>query len=205
MWNMVVVGDVSNGKEKIMEITYQSFFDGDEKIVIQNPRNVFDKKCPNECCLTCKHSEKLYSYKGKKDTKIACWHVSDECGDGDHRWCIDTGDTFKCTDWIHKDTKITPELDFWVCRCDWDDYFDFRIIADCGRGHVRVSFYPDQVCISDLFVREDYRNKRYGTALLDYVDELINTFSPGGEVYIVPLTDWEKDWYIRRGYKIVDE
>ena len=29
------------------------------------------------------------------------------------------------------EAKLTPNLDFWVCRCDWDDYFDFRIIADC--------------------------------------------------------------------------
>lgn len=190
-----------------MECTYKRLeYDDGEVIVIEEPKNVFSKDCPNECCLTCKHCEKLWTYKPEfKDTHIGCWHVSDECGDGDHRWCIDTGDTFKCTDWIHKDTKITPELDFWVCRCDWEDYFDFRIIADCGRGHVRVSFYPDQIIISDLFVREDYRNKRYGTALLDYVDELIEKFGSGKDVCITPLTDWEREWYTRRGYKIVNE
>ena len=177
-----------------------------ETTVIEEPKNVFDKKCPNECCLTCKHSQKLYSYKGKKDTRIGCWHASDECGEPDHRWCNDDGDTFKCTDWIDKSAKITPELDFWVCRCEWKDYFDFRIIAEYGKGHVRVSFYPDQIIISDLFVREDYRNKRYGTALLDYVDELIERFGAEDQVVnIVPLTDWEREWYIRRGYKVIDE
>ena len=191
-----------------MECTYKRLeYDDGEVIVIEEPKNVFSKDCPNECCLTCKHCEKLWTYKPEfKDTHIGCWHVSDECGDGDHRWCIDTGNTFKCTDWIDKDAKITPELDFWTCRCDWEDYFDFRIIADCGRGHVRVSFYPDQIIISDLFVREDYRNKRFGTALLDYVDELIEKFCPiGQDVCITPLTDWEREWYTRRGYKVIDE
>lgn len=190
-----------------MELKYKRIYcsDGDSYLQV-NPKNKFDKKCPEQCCLTCKHGEKLYVRKGQKDTRVGCWHASDECGDGDHRWCIDTGDTFKCTDWIDKDTKITPELDFWTCRCDWSDYFDFRIIADCGRGHVRVSFYPDQIIISDLFVREDYRNKRFGTALLDYVDELIEKFgSEDQDVCITPLTDWEKEWYTRRGYKVIDE
>ena len=190
-----------------MECTYKRLeYDDGEVIVIEEPKNVFSKDCPNECCLTCKHCEKLWTYKPEfKDTHIGCWHVSDECGDGDHRWCIDTGNTFKCTDWIHKDAKITPELDFWVCRCDWKDYFDFRIIADCGMGHVRVSFYPDEIIISDLFVRVDKRRERYGTALLDYVDELIQKFGKGKQASISALTDWEKKWYTRRGYKIIDE
>lgn len=107
--------------------------------------------------------------------------------------------------WIDKEVKLTPDLDFWVCRCDWDDYFDFRVIADYGRGHVRVSFYPDEIIISDLFVRVDKRRERYGTALLDYADDLIKKFGEGKQASISALTDWEKEWYIRRGYKIIDE
>ena len=100
--------------------------------------------------------------------------------------------------------KYKHHLDFWVCRCDWDDYFDFRIIADYGIGHVRVSFFPDEIIISDLFVSVDKRGKRYGTALLDYTDELIKKFGEGKQVSISALTDWEKEWYIERGYKIID-
>ena len=37
--------------------------------------------------------------------------------------------------WIDKEAKLTPDLDFWVCRCDWDDYFDFRVIVDYGGVH----------------------------------------------------------------------
>jgi GNAT superfamily N-acetyltransferase len=192
-------------KKKIMEIEYRRIEFDDGATVVEEPKNVFDKKCPEQCCLTCKHSEKLYTYNGQKDTRIGCWHASDECGEPDHRWCQDNGDKFKCTDWIDKDTKVTPKLNFWTCKCKWDDYFDFRIIANEGIGHVRVSFFSHWVTISDLFVREEFRNRRYATALLDYVDELINKFAPGVEVDIVPLTDWEKDWYIRRGYKIVEE
>ena len=61
--------------------------------------------------------------------------------------------------WIDKEAKLIPDLDFWVCRCDWDDYFDFRVIADYGRGYVRVSFFPDEIIISDLFVGVDKRGK----------------------------------------------
>lgn len=189
-----------------MELKYKRVYlpDGDSYLDI-DPKNTFDKKCPEQCCLTCKHSEKLYTHdKRYKDTHIGCWHASDECGD-DHRWCINTGDKFKCTDWLDKDTIVTPRLNLWICRCNWEDYFDFRIIADSGKGHVRVSFYPDQVCISDLYVKEDCRNMRYGTALLDYVDGLIQNYAPEKEVTIVPLTAWEKEWYTRRGYKIVEE
>ena len=191
-----------------MECTYKRLeYDDGEVIVIEEPKNVFSKDCPNECCLTCKHCEKLWTYKPEfKDTHIGCWHVSDECGDGDHRWCIDTGNTFKCTDWIDKNAKVIPEFGFgdvWVCRCDWDGYFDFRIICMQGAGHVRVSFYPDEVIISDLFVSEEQRNKGYGTSLLNYVDELVEKFGEGKEASISALTDWEKEWYTRRGYKVI--
>lgn len=191
-----------------MKTKIRRVFDKDDSFIIEEPINVFDKKCPNECCLTCKHSEKVYSYTGKKDTKIGCWHVSDECSEPDHRWCNDDGDTFKCTDWIDKNTKVIPEFGFgdvWVCRCDWDGYFDFRIICMQGTGHVRVSFFPDEIIISDLFVKVDKRGERYGTALLDYADKLIKKFGEGKQAGISALTDWEKEWYIRRGYKIIDE
>ena len=108
-------------------------------------------------------------------------------------------------DWIDKETKPTPDLNFWVCRCNWADYFDFRIIVDYGRGHVRVSFYPDEIIISDLFVREDKRGEGYGTALLDYADELVQKFRAGKQASISALTGWEREWYIRRGYRIIDE
>lgn len=113
-------------------------------------------------------------------------------------------DSFAIEESIKQETKLTPNLDFWVCRCDWDDYFDFRIIADYGRGHVRVSFFPDEIIISDLFISVDKRGKKYGTALLDYVDELIKKFGEGKQASISALTDWEKEWYIERGYKIID-
>ena len=92
--------------------------------------------------------------------------------------------------WIDKETKLTPDLNFWVCRCNWSDYFDFRIIVDYGRGHVRVSFYPDEIIISDLFVREDKRGEGYGTALLDYADELVQKFGEGKQASISALTGW---------------
>ena len=187
-----------------MEIEYNKVYDGDDFFVVSNPKNVFNEKFPNKCCLTCKHSDELYSYDGNKN-HIGCWHASDECGEPDHRWCIDNGDKFRCTDWLDKNAKLTPKLNFWVCRCDWGDYFDFRIIADNGKGHVRVSFYPDLVMISDLFVQKDYRNKRYGTALLDYVDGLVDAFGNKKNVRIIPLENWEKDWYESRGYNVVDD
>jgi len=190
-----------------MECNYKRHeYDDGEVIIIEEPKNVFSKNHPNECCLTCKHSECLWNYENNPN-RIGCWHVSDECGE-DHRWCIDNGNVFKCTDWIDKNIKVIPEFGFgdvWVCRCDWDGYFDFRIICMQGTGHVRVSFYPDQVIISDLFVSENQRNKGYGTALLNYADELVEKFGEGKQATITPLTNWEREWYTKRGYKIVEE
>ena len=125
------------------------------------------------------------------DPVIKCWPLEDFNGQ------------------FNQEREVIPGMENEVydiaLACDWDDYFDFRIIADCGKGHVRVSFFPDEIIISDLFVRVDKRGERYGTALLDYADELIKKFGEGKQASISALTDWEKEWYIRRGYKIIDE
>lgn len=83
-----------------------------------------------------------------------------------------------------------------VCKCEWKDYYDYRIITEKGEGHVRLSFFEDEIIISDLFVDKTQRNKGIGTTLLDKVDELLC----GKKANIVPLESWEKDWYIKRGY-----
>lgn len=90
---------------------------------------------------------------------------------------------------------------FTICRCDWDDYYDYRIIISNGKGHVRVSFFFDQIIISDLFVVKEYRRKGYATKMLDKVDEIIGD----RQATIVPENEWCRDWYIRRGYLIVDD
>ena len=185
-----------------MEIDYKRRIIDGELYVDQSPRNVYSGDEGNKCCLTCKHAERL-RFNGPGG--IGCWHASDECGEPDHRWCISYGDRFRCTDWLDKDAKVTPEIQVWCCRCDWKDYFDFRIIGDYGNGHVRVSFYPDQIIISDLFVHKEKRRKRLATALLDYVDELVLLFGDGKKVTILALEDWEKEWYERRGYEVIEE
>lgn len=106
---------------------------------------------------------------------------------------------------MEKEAKRIGTDDAWVCKCVWDDYYDFRVIIFNGIGHVRVSIYPEEVIISDLFVKEDERNEGYGTALLNYADDLIKMFAPDKDVLIEPLTDWEEKWYTRRGYKVIDE
>lgn len=89
---------------------------------------------------------------------------------------------------------------FTYCRCVWPDYYDFRIIIGNGIGHCRVSVFSDEVIISDLFVKEEYRNQGYGTKLLNKAE----TFVPEGrEISILPLYDWQKEWYTKRGYKIM--
>jgi len=100
---------------------------------------------------------------------------------------------------------IAPNLPFWICKCDWGHYVDFRVLIDQGNGHVRVSFYPDQIIISDLYVSEKYRKRGYATALLNYADFLVLEYGKGKKATIVPLTDWEREWYIRRGYEIIEE
>lgn len=187
-----------------MELDYTRIELEDDVIIHTNPKNIYNKNELDKCCLTCRYAE-LLPHNGPGG--IGCWHASDECGEPDHRWCIDYGDRFRCTDWVDKDTKQIPVLNIFnttVCRCDWDDYFDFRIICKGGAGHIRVSFYPDQVVISDLFVNSNYRNKGYGTALLNYADDLIEKFGEGKQVNIIPLTEWEKNWYKRRGYNVIE-
>lgn len=67
-----------------------------------------------------------------------------------------------------------------------------------GEAHVRVSFFQNEIIISDLFVDEKYRNKGYATILLNKVDELLN----GKQATIYPLEPWQKLWYEKRGYII---
>lgn len=67
-------------------------------------------------------------------------------------------------------------------------------------GHVRVSFFENEIIISDLFVNKECRNKGYATALLDEVDRLLD----GRKASITPLNDWTKEWYLSRGYIIKD-
>ena len=85
-----------------------------------------------------------------------------------------------------------------VCACNWKDYYDYRIMMPAGEAHVRVSFFKDEIIISDLFVDEKYRNKGYATILLNKVDELLN----GKQATIYPLEPWQKLWYEKRGYII---
>ena len=85
-----------------------------------------------------------------------------------------------------------------VIKCQWKDYYDYRIVTTDGKGHVRVSFFSDEVCISDLYVDESCRCQGIGTKLLNKVDELLN----GRKATIVPLEDWEAEWYKRRGYVV---
>ena len=84
-------------------------------------------------------------------------------------------------------------------RCEWGDYYDYRLMFKDGSGHVRVSFYPNQIIISDLFVVEKKRKRGRASALLNEVDKMIGS----KRAYIVPSCDWVKEWYIRRGYIIV--
>lgn len=85
-----------------------------------------------------------------------------------------------------------------VCKCEWEDYYDYRIMSDDGMAHVRVSFFEDEIIISDLFVNKKCRHQGYATALLDEVDRLLD----GLDATITPANDWTEKWYLSRGYKI---
>lgn len=88
-----------------------------------------------------------------------------------------------------------------VCKCQWKDYYDYRIMLPNGEGHVRLSFFTDEIIISDLYVSEEYRHKYYATILLNKVDELL----AGKKAIIYPLEEWQKKWYEQRGYIIGKE
>ena len=88
-----------------------------------------------------------------------------------------------------------------VIKCQWKDYYDYRIMMPNGEGHVRVSFFSDEIIISDLYVVEEHRHKGYASILLNKVDELLN-----GKVAVIhPLEEWHIGWYKRRGYVIGNE
>lgn len=89
-------------------------------------------------------------------------------------------------------------MKFIVCKCCWKDYYDYRIMTQNGKGHIRVSFFDDEVCISDLYVNESYRHQGIATKLLDKVDTLLE----GRQATIIPLEDWEAEWYKKRGYNV---
>lgn len=88
-----------------------------------------------------------------------------------------------------------------VCKCQWQDYYDYRIMMQNGEGHVRVSFFKDKIVISDLFVVEEQRHKGYATILLNKVDELLK----GQKAVIYPIEEWHRKWYEKRGYIIGKE
>lgn len=84
-------------------------------------------------------------------------------------------------------------------RCEWKDYYDYRLMAEDASCHVRVSFFPDgQIIVSDLFVVKEKRHNGLATKLLNEIENIVGN----KEISIVPLYDWQKEWYIKRGYKI---
>lgn len=88
-----------------------------------------------------------------------------------------------------------------VCKCQWKEYYDYRIMMPNGEGHVRLTIYEDEAIISDLYVADEHRHKGYATILLDKVDELLG----GQKAFICPLEEWTKIWYERRGYIITKD
>lgn len=91
-------------------------------------------------------------------------------------------------------------MEFLKIRCEWKDYYDYRIMANDTSCHARVSFFQDgQIIVSDLFVVKEKRCKGLATKLLNEIDGLVGN----REISIVPSNNWQKEWYIKRGYKIV--
>ena len=91
-------------------------------------------------------------------------------------------------------------MEFLKIRCEWKDYYDYRIMANDASCHARVSFFQDgQIIVSDLFVVKEKRCKGLATELLNEIDMLVGN----REISIVPSNNWQKEWYIKRGYKIV--
>ena len=97
-------------------------------------------------------------------------------------------------------------LRFTIFKCDWGQYWDYRIIVSLlfkPIGHVRITFYSGhKVCISDLFVDKSFRRKHIGTALLNKADFIINKVDSKHRIYICPVNEWVRNWYIKRNYII---
>ena len=93
-------------------------------------------------------------------------------------------------------------MEFLKIRCEWKDYYDCRLMANDASCHARVSFFQDgQIIVSDLFVVKEKRCKGLATELLNEIDRLVGN----REISIVPSNEWQKNWYEKRNYKIINE
>lgn len=128
--------------------------------------------------------------------KLAIEHFECNKYEGEEKWECDAIDAYKAG--FHKALEYLNWEEPIICKCQWEDYYEFHIMFQDGKGHVRLSFFNDGAYISDLYVAEDYRCKGYGTILLNKVDELLN----GNKAIIYPILDWHKTWYEKRGYII---
>lgn len=89
-----------------------------------------------------------------------------------------------------------------IIKCVWKDYYDYRLMCHDGSGHARVTFFPDeQIIVSDLFVVSEKRKTGIATKLLDKIETIVGN----KEISIVPSNEWQKKWYEKRNYKIINE
>lgn len=162
--------------------------------------NIFENAYYGKSYKTRLGGKAIYHYKLDNPTgdgKYDAWHFLIMPGEKSHMVCLSNGKSVGATaEW---DEDIVSEWqELIVCKCQWEDYYDYRIMTENGNGHVRVSFFDDEICISDLFVDESCRKQGIATALLNKVDELLD----GRQATIVPLQDWCKCWYAKRGYTL---
>lgn len=98
--------------------------------------------------------------------------------------------------------------DLLVIKQDWKHFTIYLIIEKSAKGSVRVFEEDGYICISDLYVTEEYRGNGIGTSLLRKAIEVSKTISEHGEIEV--LVNERSDafvgeWYERNGFKLQKE
>lgn len=87
----------------------------------------------------------------------------------------------------------------------WEDYHSWFLFTKDGVASCRLCIYddnPKEGIVSDLFVRDTFRNQGYATALLEFCSKIAK--SDGCEVISLRSDndDWVREWYKRIGFEV---
>lgn len=86
---------------------------------------------------------------------------------------------------------------------DWKDYKSHYIFEVNGHGMIRVTQYNNEFELSDLFIKDGYRQQGMGTHLLNEAINYCKELADHGKIIISTNENSEKfadDWYKKVGF-----
>ena len=85
-----------------------------------------------------------------------------------------------------------------------EDYKSIRIMCKDGSSFARACIYhndPSCICLSDLYVQDDFRNKGEGKYLQEVRENIGISLGCDTALLSVKKNSWMFEWYERRGYE----